>query len=108
MLTFTTHAELQQFLPPLSAEEHRQLADNLQRDGCQEPLLVWDEARVLLDGHHRHDICLQYDIPYTVRTISLPGLDAAKAWMVRYQLGRRNLTPEQLSYLRGKQYGWAK
>ena len=31
-------------------------------------------------------------------------LDAAKAWMLKHQLGRRNLTPEQMSYLRGKAY----
>jgi len=30
--------------------------------------------------------------------------DAAKQWMLAHQLGRRNLTPEQVSYLRGKQY----
>src|SRR5262249_39403065 len=27
-----------------------------------------------------------------------------KAWMIDHQLGRRNLTPEQMSYYRGKQY----
>jgi len=29
--------------------------------------------------------------------------DSAKQWMLAHQLGRRNLTPEQVSYLRGKQ-----
>jgi len=29
---------------------------------------------------------------------------AAQAWMLAHQLGRRNLTPEPVSYLRGKQY----
>ena len=66
--------------------------------------MVWEEERTILDGHHRFAICQQYDIPYPVHLLSLPDLDAAKAWMLTHQLGRRNLTPEQMSYLRGKQY----
>ena len=36
--------------------------------------------------------------------VSLPDLDAAKAWMIANQLGRRNLTLDQMRYYRGKQY----
>ena len=36
--------------------------------------------------------------------ISLPDRDAAKLWIIRNQLGRRNLTPDQASYLRGLEY----
>jgi hypothetical protein len=31
-------------------------------------------------------------------------MDAAKLWVLRHQRGRRNLTPSQLSYNRGKEY----
>ena len=36
--------------------------------------------------------------------ISLPDIDAAKAWVITYQLGGRNLSREQASYLRGVEY----
>lgn len=36
--------------------------------------------------------------------MDFPDKWAAIAWMCRNQLGRRNLTEEQKSYLRGKQY----
>jgi hypothetical protein len=53
-------------------------------------------------------ICQEYGLPYTVRTIALADLTAAKAWILAHQLGRRNLTPEQTAYLRGKQGEQAK
>ena len=35
----------------------------------------------------------------------MPGIcGSLKAWMVNNQMGRRNLTPEQMSYLRGERY----
>jgi hypothetical protein len=34
----------------------------------------------------------------------LPDRQAAMNWMINNQLGRRNLHPDQASYLRGKRY----
>jgi hypothetical protein len=81
-----------------------ELERNLLRHGCLEALVVWHEQQVLLDGHTRYAICLAHQLPYAVRLLSLPTPEAAQAWMLAHQLGRRNLTPEQASYLRGKQY----
>jgi hypothetical protein len=36
--------------------------------------------------------------------MSFPSLNTVKEYMIDYQLGRRNLTPEQSSFLRGKRY----
>jgi protein gp37 len=98
-----THPELQALIPPLSDEERQQLTANLRAEGCRDALIVWEEENVILDGHNRYDICQTYEIAFRTITVSLPDLDAAKAWMLKHQLGRRNLTPEQISYLRGKQ-----
>src|SRR6266700_5923091 len=95
--------ELQALIPPLSEDERRQLTANLRAEGCCDALIVWEEEDVILDGHNRYDICQTYEIPFRTATVSLPNLDAAKAWLLAHQLGRRNLTPEQMSYLRGKQ-----
>jgi hypothetical protein len=64
-------------------------------------LAVWQEEDILLDGHHRIEICADLGIPYTTRAVSLPDRDAARAWIAEHQLGRRNSPEAQKSYLRG-------
>jgi ParB family chromosome partitioning protein len=96
--------EFRSLIPPLTAEERAGLEENLLRDGCFDPLVVWLEQQILLDGHHRKEICDQYGIDYAIREISLPDREAAADWIDAHQLGRRNLTPEQMSLLRGRRY----
>jgi hypothetical protein len=98
------NAELQSLIPQLTTEEYTQLEVNILADGCHDPLMVWQEEQTLLDGHNRLEICERHGLPYTTEEVSLAGLDAAKAWMIANQLGRRNLSREQASYLRGAQY----
>jgi hypothetical protein len=59
---------------------------------------------VLLDGHNRYPICQRRGIPFRTREVSLPDREAARAWVLKHQAGRRNLTPLGLSYLRGKRF----
>ena len=61
-----------------------------------------------MDGHNRLSICREHGIAFEVRKISLPDKAAARLWVIRNQLGRRNLTPDQASYLRGLEYEQAK
>ena len=100
--------EFRRLVPPLTEEERLGLEDNLLRDGCLDPLVVWAERRVLLDGHNRKEICGRYGIDYTVRELSLPDRDAAADWIDAHQLGRRNLTPAQTSLMRVRRYNRAK
>jgi hypothetical protein len=104
----TIHPDLQSLIPALTDDEAQQLEANLLADGCRDPLVVWQEEQTLLDGHHRLEICERHGLTYDVCEVSLPDLDAAKLWMIAHQLGRRNLTPEQMSYLRGKLYEFRK
>jgi hypothetical protein len=103
-MAITIHPELQSLIPPLTTEEYTQLEANIRADGCHDPLLVWQEEQTLLDGHHRYESCERHGLAYRLQDISLPDLDAAKLWMLTNQLGRRNLTPDQMRYYRGKQY----
>jgi len=63
---------------------------------------------ILLDGHNRLEICERLDIPYKTKKIQLDGYEAAADWIDKNQLGRRNLTPDQASLLRGRRYNRAK
>ena len=103
-MAFTINPALQSLIPPLTPEEYAQLEQNLLAHGCRDPLVIWQEEQALLDGHHRYALCERHGLTYAVHEISLQDMDAAKAWMIANQLGRRNLTLDQMRYYRGKQY----
>ena len=103
-MPLTINPELQSLIPSLTPEEYAQLEANIVANGCRDALVVWQEEQTLLDGHNRQEICERHDLPYTTHAISLPDLDAARTWIIANQLGRRNLTPDQMSYFRGKHY----
>lgn len=97
--------EFKGLIPPLSAEEYGQLEENLtEYGGARDPLVVWGEADILLDGHNRLEICERLGLPYAIAEISLPDRDAAADWIDKNQLGRRNLRPDIASMIRGRCY----
>jgi N6-adenosine-specific RNA methylase IME4 len=98
--------EFHALIPPLSTDEYAQLEENIKKDGCREPLVVWDD--ILLDGHNRHEICTRLGLSYKTVSIELQDRDAAKSWIDSNQLGRRNLTPDQMSLIRGRLYNRTK
>lgn len=104
MRQLTIEPEFWDKIPPLSAEEFSRLEENILLDGeVLEPLVVWHNT--IVDGHHRWAIIQKHpEIPYKVRQMEFPDKWAAIAWMCRNQLGRRNLSDEQKTYLIGKQY----
>src|SRR5215471_17143535 len=85
-MTPTIHPDLHSLIPPLSADEYSQLEQNLLAHGCRDPLVVWQEAQILLDGHNRLEICERHGLPTATHEVSLPDLDAAKAWVIANQL----------------------
>lgn len=110
--------ELEELIPPLLTDELQQLEQNIIREGCREALLVWQTTEeticpekkdtntvyVLIDGHNRHSICTKHGIDFKIHLVDFKNLYDARQYMVDNQLGRRNLTPEQVSYLRGIKY----
>lgn len=109
--------ELEGLIPPLQNVEYEQLAANIRKDGCREALLIWQTTQgkidgtddtspvnVLIDGHNRYSICTKNNIDFKVALREFPTLQAVRDFMIDNQLGRRNLTPEQMSYLRGLKY----
>jgi len=91
--------EFRGLVPPLTEKERLGLEDNLLRDGCIDPLIIWAERRILLDGHNRKEICDRYGIDYETRELSLASRDDAKRWIIEHQFGRRNLTKYQRAEL---------
>jgi hypothetical protein len=107
-VNFIIDEELRLLIPPLSKEEYKQLEENIRQWGCLDPLKVWpvpdsDEV-ILLDGHNRFAICRDHNVRYVTESVPLIDRGAAIDWMIANQLGRRNLSAEQVLYLRGMQY----
>jgi hypothetical protein len=96
--------EFRFLIPPLPDEEYSQLEQNIMRDGCTDPIKVWAGHDIILDGHNRYEICTKEEIEYKVYFIELETREDAINWIIDNQLGRRNLTESQRSYLRGKRY----
>jgi hypothetical protein len=106
-MNFRIDEELRLLIPPLSKEEYGQLEENIVKWGCLDPLKVWPvpdtDDVVLLDGHNRFTICSEHNVSYVTESVPLIDRAAAIDWMIANQLGRRNLSAEQVSYLRGRQ-----
>ena len=99
--------ELREHIIPLGEEELFLLEKSIVKEGCREPLIVWEKTEdqlVLVDGHNRFKICQKNNIPFKVKKIKFSSLEEAKLWMIDNQMGRRNLTPDQMSYYRGLKY----
>ena len=91
MTELTIIDELKTLLPPLSSEEFTGLEADILEHGCLSPMIAWNG--VLVDGHHRYEICTKHEIPFSVQNIVFDNIDAAKLWAWKHQEHRRNLTP---------------
>jgi N6-adenosine-specific RNA methylase IME4 len=76
----------------LLPEEYERLESNILRDGCHEPLSVWQG--LLLDGHNRLKICQKHSKHFSVNEVLLDNRQDAKLWISDRQLGRRNLSDD--------------
>jgi hypothetical protein len=102
--TLKIDEEFQFLIPPLPKEDYLQLDRNILRDGCLDPIKVWDGHDTIIDGHNRYKICTEKNREYKIHPIKLDTREEVINWIIDNQVGRRNLTPSQASYLRGKKY----
>lgn len=89
--------EFEALIPPLNGEELAMLEESIVANGCETPLTVWDG--VIVDGHNRYAICQKHSIPFAVEEKAFGSREAVMLWMLRNQLGRRNLNNYQRSEL---------
>jgi N6-adenosine-specific RNA methylase IME4 len=106
--TLTIDAEFKHLIPALLPEEFKQLEANILRDGCQEPLAIWNHGgeTILIDGHNRYKICETHGKKFETVSVELEDRDHAKLWIGERQLGRRNLTDDQRSIIANEVREW--
>ncbi len=114
--------ELKDLIPPLLESEFLSLKDNLQKHGCKDPLKIWQTTNpiinregdsdqaiyILIDGHNRFQLCNELQIPFNIQIDNFESLKEVRDFMIDFQLSRRNITPQQASYLRGLRYNTEK
>ena len=95
-MSIMVDAEFKALIPPLSPEEYAQLEENCVREGIRDPLVVWatpSGTQILVDGHNRWKIAAEHGgMHFDVVEKKFDTRADAEAWIIKNQLGRRNIT----------------
>ena len=85
-----TDPEFKSLIPPHSPDEREQLEQNiLSCRKCYNAIILWEG--IIIDGHNRFEICMKHGIQFEVKEMEFPSRDDVKIWILKEQLGRRNL-----------------
>ncbi|MGI6175208.1 MAG: ParB N-terminal domain-containing protein [Christensenellales bacterium] len=87
-----------ELLPPLSDEQYAALEADILQSGCYSPIIV-NEDIVIVDGHHRHEICEKHGIPYRMAVFDFEDDLEAQRWALDTQKARRNLSVWELGQI---------
>lgn len=82
--------EFQSLIPRLSSDEFAALEASILADGCLHALVTW--KGLLIDGHHRREICMKHSKPYRVVERNFGTREEVLVWIINNQLARRNLS----------------
>ena len=73
-------------------------------DYCDHNPAMIEYEEIIVDGHNRYRIAQKHGISYDVVEMDFADESEAMEWMDRNQIGRRNLSPDMMSYIRGRMY----
>ena len=108
MRQLTIDPEFRDKVPPMTDAEFRQLEENILKAGrVRVPISIWNDngKETIVDGHNRYAIVQKHpEIPFEVEEEFFADRYEAIVWICKNQLGRRNLTDAQKTYLIGRQY----
>lgn len=92
-------SEFESLIPPLTNDEYKLLEESILTEGFHtwEPIITWNGT--IIDGHNRYHICDEYGIKFTTREMQFESREAAKIWIMKNQLRRRNLSKYDRSVL---------
>jgi hypothetical protein len=82
--------EFQRLLPVPTEAEWQALEKEVAEKGeCPDPVVVWKETLVLLDGYPRLEVCRRLGLPYGVTELSFPDRESAKEWFLSCLTGQQ-------------------
>ena len=80
---------------PGDEQRIKMLEGQIVEEGCRDPLVVWRETNIIVDGNTRHDICMRNSIPFAVVFMHFDSKSDAMQWAKDNQNNRRNMTLPQ-------------
>lgn len=84
-------------IPPLSAEEFKQLEQNCLTEGIIDAIVTWNGF--IIDGHNRYEIARKHNLNFKTEEKHFGNESEVIEWMILHQFGRRNLSNYQRSVL---------
>ncbi len=87
---------------PLPPEQETELERSLIKEGCREPIAIWNE--VIIDGHKRYQICKAEGIGFPVEEKAFPSEEEAISWVCRRRIPGYAKKSVPYRYLVGRFY----
>lgn len=103
-LKLNIDSEIKFLCRPLNVEEYSLLEKDIEKRGCINPILYWEGHDIIVDGHNRYEICNKIGKTYNCLPMAFETKDDVMNYVIDHQLGRRNLSEMERSYLRGVRY----
>ena len=99
-------SEFKDLIAPQTKEENETLEQSILENGFNKayPLIVWKGENILVDGHHRFEICQKYNIEFEISEQEFDSREEVINYMVNIQLSRRNIDSNTRAYLIGRRY----
>lgn len=92
--------EFRKLLPNLTSEEYKKLEKSIIKNDCRDPLVLWNG--ILIDGNNRHKICTEHNKHFSTVNMEFDSREEVELWIIKTQLGRRNLTDIDKLKIAGK------
>ena len=105
----TVVESIKELIPPLLETEKKQLEENILKDKeIRDPIVCFKNEnqfqqlifkdydkneKIILDGHNRYEIAQKHNLSFKKIEKSLQSKDEVIEWIVKNQMGRRNLLP---------------
>lgn len=87
---------------PISESMEDDLVTSLIREGCREPIMVWQG--IIVDGHKRYRICSLEHVDFSVEEIECATEEEAVIWACRKRTAKLSPGTQAYRYLMGKWY----
>ena len=81
--------ELENLLPKLEVEKYNLLRADIIKNGCVNPIIVWNG--LIVDGHNRYRICKENNIEFKTKEMNFANKQEAMIWAWTTQKARRNV-----------------
>lgn len=100
------NVDFENLIPKQTADQFKQMEENMIAEGgAHDPLVIWQDHDILLDGHHRLRVLKAHpELQWYPKYVNVADEAEAKEWIIKTALGKRNLTPPQWQELVGRLY----